>query len=360
MLIRNCTVHDTAHWGGVTWGDGISVTNEADNVTLEFNTIYNAFRGVGILTSPSAYTGSPHNLTVRYNIVHDNVFGVIFNPASGIDGNGVFYGNLIFNNGKPWQPYNYGADLLINGGSWNNSVFSFYNNTIYNTTNSAGTQYCVQVAEWGVMSGTPTINFRDNIVYTSNFDPVRDRYGYLTHSNNLIYRSSGPTNEHIFSKGLSYNRAGVLKWEATAQNIAPVFAGGVLPSGFVGAYGKNLMPNTNCFAMTSGPAINTGANLGSQYNEAINEAGWATSGARPLTGVWDIGAYDHTNSGSQSNGTGAQQSVSQAQATVSQAQATVSQAQATVSQAQATVSQAQATVSQAPQRVNQVQPNVKP
>jgi hypothetical protein len=290
LLVRGCTIHDTAHWGGIDWGDAISVINEADNVTLEFNTIYNAFRGVGVETS-TVYTGSPKNLTVRHSIIHDNTFGVIINPASGMASDGVFYGNLIFNNGKPWQPYNYGADILIGEGNYNNTVFSFYNNTIYNTTNSAQVKYCVQVAEWGPMTGSPTINFKNNIVYTSNFTPIRDKHGYLTHANNLVYRSSGAANEYVYSGGTSYNKAGVLTWDPTSQNADPLFTGGTLPNGFTGTYGQNMIPNTDYFTMTSGPAIGHGANLGTQYDGSINEAGLANPVTRPQQGPWNIGAY---------------------------------------------------------------------
>ncbi len=290
LLIRNCIVHDSAHWGGIAWGDGISITNEADNVTVEFSSSYNNFRGITVATS-AVHTGSPHNLTVRYSIIHDNtVAGIIFLCPSGIAGDGSFYSNLLHNDGKHWQQ-EYAADILMSGGyDFTTSTFSFYNNTIYSTINEAAAyRYAVWIGAWGPIEGIPTINFKNNIVYTGSYTAIRDDYNTLTHSNNLIYRSSGASDEHVYN-GASLNRAGVLTWELSARNTNPSFVGGTLPAGFAGTYGTDMQPDTSFFAITSGAALRHGATLGSPCNGCINGAGLSTPVVRPQ-GAYDIGAY---------------------------------------------------------------------
>jgi hypothetical protein len=293
VLIRNCTIHDAAHWGGNDWGDGISVTNDSDNVTVEYTTIYNAFRGLCVATS-TVNTGSPNNLAVRYNIIHDNIVaGISFVCPSGITGNGSFYGNLIFNNGKPWQ-YNYSAEIIISGRhDYSTSVFNFYNNTIYSTTSTAtGDKCAVSVSQMEPVVGTPVFNFRNNIIYSGNYPAIKDPFNILTHSNNLVYRASGASHEHI-NNGTSYTRAGVLKWEHSAKNTNPYFVGGTLPTGFTGTYGIDIVPNSDFFAITSGDALNNGATLGSPYDAGINGAGLATPFTRPQGAAYDIGAYEY-------------------------------------------------------------------
>jgi hypothetical protein len=53
-----------------------------------------------------------------------------------------------------------------------------------------------------------------------------------------------------------------------------------------------MLPNTNYFATTTGPTIDTGATLGSPYNLSINSAGLASPFLRPQGGAYDIGAYE--------------------------------------------------------------------
>ena len=296
VLIRNCNIHDTGHWGGIDWGDGIYLVNDSDNVTLEFNNIYNSTIGVRVGTS-TVNTGSPNNITARYNIIHENtIAGLAFNALSGMNGDGSFYGNIIYNNGKPWK-YNYSAEILFGADNYTTSVFNFYNNTIYSTSSTAtGSKYALWLPDWGGgITGTPTINFKNNIVYTGNYPAIFDYKASLIHSNNLVYRLSGVSDPLAISgiSCISYNRTDAQTWEPSAQKTDPTFTGGVLPTGFTGTYGKDMVPNTNYFAIMTGNALDKGATLGSPYNGCINGAGLATPITRPQGPAYDIGAYEY-------------------------------------------------------------------
>jgi hypothetical protein len=291
VLIRNCTIHDAAHWGGNGWGDGIYLVNDSDNVTIEFTTIYNNFRGLNIATS-EVYTGSPNNMNVRYNMIyHNTLAGIVFIPSSGITGSGNFYGNIIYDNGKPWE-HNYAAEILISGrNDYSTSVFNFNNNTIYSTASTAKNKCGIAVTPGEPIKGAPKFIFKNNIIYTGNYQPFADPFNVSTHSNNLIYRASGALDVHV-SNGTNYNRAGVLKWEPSAINTNPNFVGGNLPTGFSGTYGIDLAPNTNFFAIKSEAALIGGASLGSPYDGCINGAGLAKPIMRPIGEAYSIGAYE--------------------------------------------------------------------
>jgi hypothetical protein len=289
LIARNNIIHHTGLTGRMTYGDGIYIANDVDNVTIEFNTIYSAYRGLTVLTSQDdrakngpLYYGSPNGLIVRYNLLYNNEIGIMMQAGDGMQGDGDFYGNLILNSTS--RSISISADELLY--TWGTSVFNFYNNTIYNTV---GTIPDVQVAEYYRFYGTPTFTFKNNIIYTSNATPLRDKNNYLVHSNNLIFRSSGASDEHVYN-GTSYNRSGVTTWEPSAQNTAPNFTGGTLPTGFSGTYGTNMVPNTKYFFISSGNALNNGATLRSPYNGCINGAGLATPLIRT---TYDIGAYQY-------------------------------------------------------------------
>ena len=295
LTARNNIIHDTGQSG--SYKAGIYLANNADNVTLEFNTIYNAGNGINIVTSGDARPdcagiGSPNGLIARYNLVYNNNYGIYMQPQCGMQGDGSIYDNLILNST--------GADIYIAADdttyNWGTSAFNFYNNTIYNTVNYVdSTSYTVVVAEYYQIYGTPTFTFKNNIIYTSRSTPLRDKNNYLVHSNNLIFNAYGTSSVHISSGGTNYNRAGVTTWEPTAQNTDPTFTGGTLPTGFTGTYRTNMVPNTDYFAITSGNALNNGVTLGSSYNGCINGAGLAAPILRPQGAAYDIGAYEYVD-----------------------------------------------------------------
>jgi hypothetical protein len=325
VLIRNNVVHDIGvrqpDYGDGSflcqYSTGVSVANDSTNVVAEFNDLYNVCTGLSINTSDYEGFGSPTNITYRYNNVHDVLsmgYVNIVGTYGIVDGSGEIYGNLFYNIGRTGGTFNngygwmagktpgdgYSNDINIHGNTaFGDGVFSFYNNTIYSNSNYSGTVASVVIAYEMDLTDTGSVfNFKNNIIYVSSGYPALiDQFNRLagTHSNNLFYRTSGANDTHVAAGGTNYNRAGVTTWELTAQNTDPTFTGGTLPTGFTGTYGVNMTPNTNYFAITSGNALNNGANLGSPYNIPINTAGVSIPAQRGT--VWDIGAYEYSMSG---------------------------------------------------------------
>jgi len=300
VLITGCTVYNAAansNGGGV----GVAINNDADNVTVEFSHLYNNNgHGIWVRTSREAAVGAPNNMVVRYNIIHNNRYtGISFVNPQQLRMTGDFYGNLIYNNGEA-NPGGYGFEISVSGAggapSYGDSVLNFYNNTIYSVTNPNGLRYGVAIGPFSEPILELNVNFRNNIVYTSDYVPVLDRFGLLAHSNNLIYRASGASDVHVAAYTpvyVGYSRAKVSRWEESARMEDPGFFGGTLPTGFVGTYGRNLLPNSNYFAVAPGPAIDGGDILSSPYNGCINGAGSATPMIRPQGAGYDIGAYEY-------------------------------------------------------------------
>jgi len=85
----------------------------------------------------------------------------------------------------------------------------------------------------------------------------------------------------------------ITMWENNVKTSNPNFIGGILPTGFTGIYGTNLVPNTNYFAILLGDALDNGATLGEPYNGCINGAGVKIPVLRPKGVAYDIGAYEY-------------------------------------------------------------------
>jgi len=310
VLIRNCVVHDTGVTSPTKTGVGILLANDSDNVTIEYCTLYRNMYGIWIRTSPvyeiPQGNGAPDNMVIRYNYIYDNYsFGIcIVNPQGAnktnpVSMSGDFYGNIVANTAADClSPYKDGWDLYIGQSQWNETVLNFYNNTFFNVVNTCtNSKGAVSVERWSSTDGwggAPIMRFVNNIVFAGNFIALWDKNDRLSHSNNLIYRSSGASDPHVYANNSNYDRNGVLAWEPTAQNTNPNFTGGTLPTAFIGTYGSNLRLNTDYFSIASGPALDHGVTLGSPYDGCINGAGLANPVTRPQGTAYDIGAYENT------------------------------------------------------------------
>ena len=287
VTVRNCIIHDTGLVGGVTWGDGIYIVNELNDIYIEFNTIYNCPDGIRYGNSSDAYVGDPHNINIRYNIVYNCTYGIGMNFGSGGHNSSAnVYGNLLYEN-------QYGFNI---GGAFSGCTFNYYNNTIFDSTHT-GSQGVRNYLEGMTNS---ILNFKNNIIVINRADSYPIWIGrsgveaLWTHSNNLIYKS-GSTTKWVHHDGVAdySNLQTKSTWDATAVITNPAFTGGTLPTGFSGTYGTNMVPNTTYFNIASdSPAKDTGYTI-EGYTGCINGAGLATPITRPQGDGYDIGAYEY-------------------------------------------------------------------
>lgn len=304
VLVRGCTVYDTGTGSAPgTTSAALLVCNDSRDVTVEYCNLYGSNIGVWLRVSPS-YEGSvsyaPQNLTVRYNLIHDNdKFGIYVVNWRKLKQSASFYGNIFYGNGQ--SGFNDTGDIRFEDSSSSSdytadTVFNVYHNTFYPTSapgsNSAAT---VGFGYFGSVTNG-TFNLKNNVIHAGSYRAIVNRFGALvSHSHNQIYRSSAAADTHVTSAGTNYNRAALLSWEPTAKNTAPAFSGGTLPSAFTGTFGRDLRPDSQFFAISSGDALDSGATLGPPFDGCINGAGLATPITRPQGEGYDRGAYEYTS-----------------------------------------------------------------
>ena len=303
VIIRGCTVYNAGRngdQGAATYGVGIHIKSNSDNVTVEYCTLYNnANNGILVETFVNDPGVAPNNMRIRYNIVKGNaIHGIYIHNGSHEIITGDFYGNIFYDNCS--STTGYCAEVYIVGNhDHKTSVYNFYNNTFYSTANT-GHPYAMAVGcqGAGAPKGTPTVRFKNNIIYMRDYDaspsvpdmPIWDGGSFLEHSNNLIFRST-MSDSYVYDGMNNYTGSNVHLWEPTLQNTDPLFTGGVLPTGFIATTGGGMMPNTDFFNISSGNAINNGATLGGPYDGCVNWTGTEDMACRPA-GAYDIGAYE--------------------------------------------------------------------
>jgi hypothetical protein len=284
ITVRNCTVYNT---GQVDYAVGIYVANRTNNVTVEYNNVYNNVKGSGSawgsgisVGTSEQYNGDPTNINVRYNLLYQNDLGISLGDTKGTIAASVnVYGNLIYNNNSKgisvgWTAGDVTAKIL--------------NNTVYSTVN-----YPVVIR----LNTGCSLEFKNNIIMTSAATLIYfmdvGTEALISHSNNLLYSSNINTSQWILKEDSTYyNKTQISTWDSTTKATDPTFTGGSLPTGFSGTYGTDMVPNTNYFAISTGDALNNGAVLGSPYNGSINGAGLTVPLKRGVQ--YDIGAYEYS------------------------------------------------------------------
>jgi hypothetical protein len=201
ITVRNCKVYNT----GLTnqdYGDGILIKNYVSGATIEFNNLYNN-GAVGIQFETAPGIVGPTGVRLGYNLIRKNKGWGLYVVNEGSRAlQFEFYGNLLIDNGSAGV---YGGGAWITYGDYQTSTIKLYNNTFYCFGN---TPYngCIQIMS-GV-TGTPTIELKNNILYADDHPVIYDDTGNkLARSHNLFYRTSSASDTVIYDGGSAYNRS---------------------------------------------------------------------------------------------------------------------------------------------------------
>ena len=279
ITVSRCTVYN-AGTTNPSFGIGIQVKGDADEVIIDHCYIHNnASHGIAIETDASYPADIPGNQTIRYNLVYDNNgTGIVFNnPANTQYGDSSIYGNIVFNNKR--GAGGFGGELIVSGNNYGSMALNIYQNTFYSTESLADGPLAVHLGSdltHGVL-GTPTIRFKNNIVYTDSYACINDPVDILSgnHSDNLVFRASADTDDHVLIGATTYDRDGtasdLTNWEATALKVDPLL----------------VSPTTNFHLQFASTAKAAGTNLGSPYNVDYDGRTLPTSYGYP------IGAYGY-------------------------------------------------------------------
>ncbi|OGS27734.1 MAG: hypothetical protein A2297_00305 [Elusimicrobia bacterium RIFOXYB2_FULL_48_7] len=301
IVIRGCEV-----WGCGTSttsiAAGIGLKNWTSNVLVEYNYSHDNIglsasfpTGLGFFMDGVWECDGSYQATVRYNIFTGNGSdGTRFSNVGPRDV--YFYGNIVASNG--------GAGISIrpnNGGlSTKDFKMKIYNNTFYKNCRESVWNDGEAALNRTIWTAS-VLEFTNNIVYADStgtgpriclYDEISPAR-VTAHSNNIYYRAGGG---NLVRNGTPYyTSANLSSWESSAYSTLPAFKNTTnVPSGFIGTYGVNLIPNADGLSVETGTAINNGANIGSSYNGAINLSGKSGALTRPQGGGWDIGAYEYT------------------------------------------------------------------
>ncbi|MFH2009208.1 MAG: right-handed parallel beta-helix repeat-containing protein [bacterium] len=277
VLVRGCEVWATGLDPDYA-GSGIALKNHVRDVIVEYNTVRDTTRGmgIGISTQDDTFRG-PERLTVRYNIVRNAAqMGVNLNVWGSLSLD--LYGNLI--TGNLYQGIRFmrvAGDVSIR----------IYNNTLIHNYEPTWSHEMLVYTEG---ANVQLLEVTNNLfVSLADTIPLQDDDGSITdHSNNLFYRP-GTDAPVVRSGGQTYTAADIATWEPSALAEDPLLEDvNALPTGFVGAYGVDLRPNAGGASPTAGsPAVDTGEALGAPYDNSINSV------ARPNGAGWDRGAFEY-------------------------------------------------------------------
>jgi hypothetical protein len=278
IIVRGCEVYNTGQDPDYDAGAGIVVKGYVQDAVIEYNYVHDT-KGATMFISGNErkhYGVGPTNIHICYNIFTGNTpHGAIriYDGRSGKDPKDLkIYGNLVCNNMA-------GGGLYIGSDLGNTLSLLVYNNTFYNAPVIVSPNCAIVTA----------FAFKNNIDFYSVGVPLTDAMGQIAvHSNNVYCSGSGTV---VASRGLKYNSSSLKSgYEVTASSSDPLFKGAAnLPTGFVGAYGVKMKPNSDGLSLRRGsPGINKGIALRNRFCGSINSV------RRPTTSGWDIGAYQHS------------------------------------------------------------------
>jgi predicted heme/steroid binding protein len=280
--VRSVLVRGNEVWNAGTdpsyGGSSIAVKNHVIDAVIEYNSIHDPARGIGIgvSTHESGFTG-PENLIIRHNIIRGSKHTGIYIQDFG-DKSVEIVGNIIAESAN--------EAIRLTGDLTGRVRFGIYNNTLVN--NFAGSQWSQQIRILCKDATVEALEIKNNLIYSSHRTRcILDDHGMVTaHEGNLYYREDGGT--LVIADGDSYDASNVTVWEPSAVVQAPGLGDiDALPSGFTGTFGHDLRPDRDGLAIASGsPARDAGVSLGSPYATSINSV------IRPAGPGWDIGAYE--------------------------------------------------------------------
>ena len=298
--IRNDTMHD------IGWATNVQFGSGSSNLTFSGNNIYNVDHGIAV-GGPSA-TGSLNGLYVYGNNIHDyanwdtgsadayhhdgiHVWGYNDNGSNTIQGiqiyNNTFGGCIgadvtahIFveaNQGGTKATYIYNNTLidtcsgvdndgLLTTGSPDGPYY-IYNNTFMGSSSDV----CVGT------SSSPNVTFINNVVTgCGTLISVTTAGGFTSGGlNNNIY-SAGGSNAFTYH-GNYWNTSQFSKWQsATGQDSNS-------------SYTSSAGLSSNGSPASTSPVVATGKNLASLNIKALDSD--IINIARPVTGLWTVGAY---------------------------------------------------------------------
>jgi hypothetical protein len=270
-VIRRCTIRDS-YW------EAIDIDSGSKDTIIEYCTIYGNYR-------IQLYLGCSLNTIARYNLIYGT-------------NNGIGIGGIVMDN----EPYCIGAYPTYDGGH------IFYGNLVANTANN----FAIMGANDRPMNNITAYN---NTFVEATETGIRIDVGTgHVFKNNIVLQSSGTVaNISSGTTTCDYNL-----WSREPDNDAkgsndPDYAAPILEktSGWSNLIGGDL-DGTEFFLEGDSPAIDTGVNLGSTYeNGLITGTDYSSSpivtvlakqGDYPIsTHAWDIGANIYIGGGTSGN-----------------------------------------------------------
>jgi hypothetical protein len=229
IVVRQSEAYNTGQDPSYCCGAGILVKGFVQDAVIEFNYLHDV-KGAGVLVNGNEnkhYGEGQRNIHIRNNIVSvptgDAAIRIHDGPSGGDPKDVKIYGNLIYGSRR--------GGVLIGRSVKGPLELSITNNTFVDAP----------IIVERTNAPIRAFEFRQNIVYTRTGTPLTDARGAIrTHSDNIYFRNDASL---VVAGGLSFNARTLQRYESSARSIDPQFNLDALPTGFVGRYGIDLMPN---------------------------------------------------------------------------------------------------------------------